>query len=137
MLTLDLSIQCYDQSASGVSENKLRGVLSDLESSLLKSKQGFSNGALFSLCVVTLISRAFAENFAQRSGRDLLGGEASNVLEPTVIGRREDTLAVIFSLIKGSDRKELNPLKTIRQTAGIETDQGMIGPIYNHRFCSK
>lgn len=123
---LDLSIQSYDHLAATDLENKLRRVMDYLEISLLKCKQPFSNGLLFSLCIVALISRAFAENL-QRHLRDSLARDDTNArLKFKLAEERASALVALFGLIKFSSRKEANPLMPVYKAAGKEPDIGKV-----------
>lgn len=122
---LHLALQSYDSLAATDLE-KLRRVMDYLETSLLKGKQPFSNGLLFSLCVVALISRAFAENL-QRHLRDSVSHDDTSIrLKVQLAGERGMGLVALFSLIRFSDRKEANPLLPIYKLASTGLDIGKV-----------
>lgn len=123
-VTLELSLYSYDHLASSDPENKLSIVLSSLETSLLKNKQLFSSGVLYSMCIVAMISRAFAESFERRTKSSPSKDDGNDGLEPLAADKREDGLAAMFSLIKFSDLKEHNPLKMVCACAGAEVHSG-------------
>lgn len=141
--TLDLSLQSYDHLGSGGSEPKLRTVLDYLERLLLKGKKVFSNGALFSLCVISFISRGFAENYQIRTALSLLEDGSSPRLRELLAKKRESALIALFHLIRLWDRKVTNPLKAVydiseveatdressplRPRPGIDTNKGLYG----------
>ena len=127
-LTLELTLQIYNEPSEGVSKNKMRSVMNDLEASFMKNKSPVSDGLIFSLCIITLVSRAFAENYMRKSNHD----NSSYVVEATAFGRRQDALTAMFSLIKTADRKGLSLMEKIRIAADLNATTGE----FHRLFCT-